>query len=83
MSELNYKCKYCEKSKPRDQMCTREGKVKAVCKPVSPPRWGLKAFIDDGFLRLEQADSEGNTDTLMISPAEWQQLQAKFGDWGR
>jgi hypothetical protein len=45
--------------------------------------FGLKASIDDGYLKIEQSDDAGNTDTLMLSRAEVRQLIAQFSDWAR
>ena len=43
--------------------------------------YGLDASIDDGYLRLSQADHEGNVETLMLSRSEAIVLFEQFREW--
>jgi hypothetical protein len=43
--------------------------------------FGLKASLDGDYLKIEQSDAEGATDTLMLSRTEARQLIANFSKW--
>lgn len=43
--------------------------------------YGLKAWIDDPYLMIEQREDETKTDAVCISRTEFRQLLAKFGAW--
>lgn len=42
---------------------------------------GIKAWIDEPYIMLEQADGEGATDAICLSRSEFRQLVDKFGSW--
>jgi hypothetical protein len=45
--------------------------------------YGLKAWIDDPYLMIQQDDGEGKTDAICLSRSELRQLIAKFADWAQ
>lgn len=74
----------------------RAVKTKAIAKNAKPAEisapaaaavleiqqgYGLKAWTDEPYLFLEQADGEGKTDAICLSRSELRQLIEKFGAW--
>jgi hypothetical protein len=43
--------------------------------------YGLKAWIDEPYLFVEQADGEGKTDAICLSRSELQALFNQFSGW--
>ena len=43
--------------------------------------YGIKAWIDDPYLMVQQADHDQRIDTLCLSRAELRQLIEKFSGW--
>jgi hypothetical protein len=64
----------------------KDAKPAAISAPVATvleiqQGYGLKAWIDDPYLMIEQSDGEGKTDAICVSRAELRQLCEKFGPW--
>lgn len=45
------------------------------------PGYGFAAVIEEGVLKIEQGDAQGNVDTLLLSRTEARVLFAEFHDW--
>jgi hypothetical protein len=43
--------------------------------------YGLKAWVDDPYLMIEQSDHAGKADTICLSRSELRQLLGKYGEW--
>lgn len=43
--------------------------------------YGLKAWVDDPYLMIEQSDHDGKADTICLSRSELRQLLGKYGEW--
>ncbi len=60
--------------------------ISAPAMPASPaltiePCYGIVAVLHDGYLQIRQADSEGHTDSLMLSRFEVRRLFEEFEAW--
>lgn len=45
--------------------------------------YGVRAWIDESYLMLQQDDGEGKTDALCLSRAEFRVLVEKYKEWAR
>jgi predicted ATP-dependent serine protease len=87
------KCKACSKKYNKAYRAKHAGggsvKTAKAAKPQKPEAlrlslpaaYGLSASIDEDYLQIQQTDQEGNTDSLMISRAEFIALVGRFSQW--
>lgn len=71
-------CEPCRVPPAEEETATPDGPSIAM-----EPGFGFRAAVHDGHLRIDQTDSEGNVDTIMLSPTEAKVLFAHFAEWAK